>query len=206
MFTIGFNLLEGLVSVGFGWSDESLTLFGFGIDSFIEALSAAGILVMIRRIVRDPESARAPFEKSALRVTGASFYLLSAGLSFSMIWNLVQGNKPGTTLPGAVISLISIASMLLLIRFKLDVGRRLHSAPILADANCTRACVYMSLVLLASSALYELTGFPWADALGTLGIIWFSVREGRESFEKAKSNAACSCETEQAAGAVTASR
>ena len=35
-FTIAYNLLEGLVSVYFGAQDEALTLFGFGVDSFIE--------------------------------------------------------------------------------------------------------------------------------------------------------------------------
>lgn len=201
LFTIGFNLLEGLASVSFGWSDDSLTLFGFGIDSFIEALSAAGIYVMIRRIVRNPASDRGAFETSALKVTGTSFYILSAGLMVSVIWNLLQGSRPETTLPGAVISLFSIASMLLLIRLKLDAGRKLGSAPILADANCTRACVYMSLVLLASSAVYELTGFAYADAMGTLGIVWFSVKEGRESFGKAKGMDECSCERDVAGGA-----
>jgi hypothetical protein len=34
--TIVYNILEGLVSVYFGFEDESLALFGFGIDSFIE--------------------------------------------------------------------------------------------------------------------------------------------------------------------------
>jgi hypothetical protein len=35
-FTIFYNTLEGLVSIYLGVQDEALTLFGFGIDSFIE--------------------------------------------------------------------------------------------------------------------------------------------------------------------------
>lgn len=31
------------------------------------------------------------------------------------------------------------------------------------------------------------------DILGTIGIIYFSVKEGKESFEKAKGIHACSC-------------
>mgnify|MGYP001390760080 CR=1 FL=1 len=48
-FTIGYNIVEGLVSVAFGLKDESLSLFGFGMDSFIEVFSAVIILWRLRR-------------------------------------------------------------------------------------------------------------------------------------------------------------
>ena len=53
----------------------------------------------------------------------------------------------------------------------------------------------MSLVLLVASLVYELTGFGFVDSLGALGLIYFSVREGKESFEKA-AGLECSCEDE----------
>ena len=65
------------------------------------------------------------------------------------------------------------------------IGKKLNSEPIIADANCTKVCVYMSLVLLVSSLVYELTGFAYADAIGAAGLIYFSVSEGKEAFEKA---------------------
>jgi len=43
----------------------------------------------------------------------------------------------------------------------------------------------MSVVLLASSLIYELTGFGFVDSIGALGLIYFSYNEGKESFEKA---------------------
>ena len=69
---------------------------------------------------------------------------------------------------------------------KRKVGHALNSAPILADANCTLVCIYMSLVLLAASLIYQLTGFGLVDSFGALGLIYFSFNEGRESFEKAR--------------------
>jgi len=185
-FTIFYNLLEGLVSVFFGVRGEALTLFGFGVDSFIEVLSGMGIVAMVLRFRRNPDASRTPFERTALRVTGTSFYLLSAGLAVTAIYNIVAGHKPETTLPGVIISLISIASMWALVTGKRKVGRALNSAPILADANCTLVCIYMSLVLLAASLIYRLTGFGFVDSIGALGLIYFSYHEGRESFEKAK--------------------
>ena len=39
LFTIIYNIIEGLVSINMGYKDETLVLFGFGVDSFIEVLS-----------------------------------------------------------------------------------------------------------------------------------------------------------------------
>ena len=89
---------------------------------------------------------------------------------------------------GVIISSISIIVMLALIYGKRKVGRQLQSEAILADANCTLVCVYMSVILLISSGLYELTDLPYIDAAGTLGLAWFSYKEGKECFEKASSD------------------
>jgi divalent metal cation (Fe/Co/Zn/Cd) transporter len=193
ILTVAYNLIEGLVAIYFGVSDETLALFGFGVDSFIEVLSGAGIIAMVLRIRQNPNTERSQFEITALRITGTSFYILAVGLSATVIVNLISGHKPDTTLSGLIISLISIATMWLLIRAKRDVGEKLGSAPILADANCTLVCLYMSVVLLISSAIYEFTGFGFVDSLGAIGLIYFSYNEGKEAFEKAH-GIECSCE------------
>lgn len=192
LFTIFYNVVEGVVSMLLGYRDETLTLFGFGIDSFIEVLSGIGVAAMIWRIEMHPGSSKTEFEQRALRITGTAFYLLSAGLLAGIVLNMVTHHKPESTLWGTVISLISIAVMIWLMNAKKKVGKDLGSAPILSDANCTKICVYMSVVLLVSSLVYELTGFAYADVIGTAGLIYFSVSEGREAFEKAKGKD-CEC-------------
>ena len=196
LFTIGYNLIEGLISIYFGAADETLTLFGFGIDSFIEVLSGVGILGMVLRIRQNPDTPRSQFERTALRITGVSFYLLAAGLGISALYNLVIGHQPTTTVPGSIIALISIAVMWALVRGKRRVGTALNSQPILSDANCTMVCIYMSIVLLIASMVYQFTGFGFVDSLGAVGLIYFSVREGKEAFEKANGMNDC-CETNE---------
>jgi len=191
LFTIFYNVAEGLVSVIVGYSDETLALFGFGVDSFIEVMSGIGIAVMILRIRQNPDSPKKQFEINALRITGSAFYLLSAGLLAGVIINIITRHRPETTLWGIVISVISIVVMIWLMNAKKKVGKKLNSAPIISDSNCTRVCVYMSLVLLASSLIYETTGFMYADTIGAAGLIYFSVSEGREAFEKAKGKECC---------------
>jgi divalent metal cation (Fe/Co/Zn/Cd) transporter len=196
VITIAYNLLEGVVSIYFGATDESLTLFGFGIDSFIEVLSGIGIVVMVLRIQRNPDSPRSDFEKTALRITGTAFYLLAGGLAITALYNILNSHKPESTLAGVIISVISIATMWMLVTAKRRVGHALDSAPILADANCTLVCIYMSLVLLAASFIYQLTGIGFIDSLGAVGLLYFSVKEGKEAFEKAK-GMECACKEEE---------
>ena len=193
LFTIFYNIVEGVISMILGYQDETLTLFGFGVDSFIEVVSGNGIAIMVVRIGKNPNSSKGEFEISALKITGASFYLLSAGLLFGIVANIVIHHKPETTLWGAVIAVISVAVMFWLMRAKKKTGRLLQSEPILSDANCTKICIYMSLVLLISSLIYEFTGFAYADLIGTAGLIYFSISEGKEAFEKAKGRD-CSCD------------
>ncbi|HZV83086.1 MAG TPA: cation transporter [Geobacteraceae bacterium] len=198
LITIFYNILEGAVSVWFGAEDETISLFGFGLDSFVEVISGIGIWHMVRRLGKGDPADRDPFEQRALRITGGAFFLLAAGLTATAIISILRGHHPETTRWGVIISLVSIATMWLLMRSKVKVGKELNSPAILADAACTRTCLQLSVALLAASAGYLLTGIGWLDAAGTLAIAILSVREGREAFAKAKGLAcgcSCSCGT-----------
>lgn len=200
VFTVLFNIVEGLVSTYFGYEDGSLALFGFGVDSFIEVISGLGIAHMVWRIRRNPDTNTDPFERTALRITGFAFYGLVAGLLAMSIYNTLTGHKPTTTIWGVIVSVISITIMWALVRGKRNVGRQLGSQAILADAECTRVCIYMSILLLVASVFYELTRIGYVDTIGTLGLAYFSFKEGRECFEKAAGNLCCSCCRDQASG------
>ena len=192
LVTIFYNLIEGAVSVFFGLEGGTVSLLGFGVDSFVEVISGIGIWHMIRRMRKDNAGGRDSFEQTALRVTGTAFYLLSAGLATTSLINIYEGHKPETTFWGIVVATISILTMWMLIHYKVKVGRRFNSDALLADAACTRTCLYLSVVLLAASVGYEVTGVGLLDSLGAGGIAALSFKEGREAFEKAKGKA-CGC-------------
>ena len=194
LITIFYNIVEGVISVYFGAGNETLALLGFGVDSFVEVISGIGIAHMIFRIKYSKAQTRDKFEKTALKITGTAFYVLTAGLIVGSVINVINNVKPTTTIPGMVIAVISIATMYWLLTSKLKVGRELNSDAIIADANCTRTCFYLSFILLASSALYELFHFVYFDILGSLGIAYYAFKEGRESFEKVRSGKLlCNC-------------
>jgi len=193
IFTIIYNVAEGIISIYIGYEDESLVLFGFGVDSFIEVISGLGIATMVLRIQRNPDSNRNDFERLALRITGFSFYILVIGLVISSIYNLYTNHKPETTFGGILIACISLGIMWALIILKTRIGKYLHSDAIIADAECARVCMYMSIILLTSSVIYHFFKIAYIDSIGTLGLSYFAFKEGKECFDKAKNNTHCSC-------------
>lgn len=191
VLTIVYNIVEGLISIYFGIKDDALALFGFGADSFIETISATGILVMIFRM-RANNKNTSKYEQRALQVTGSCFFALSALLTYGAVSDIIQGHEPDSAIPGIIITSLSIIFMAMLIKAKMKLGKKLNSDAIIADARCGMVCVYMSVIVLVSSVLFTIFGFGWFDSLGTLGLVYFSVIEGKEAFDKAKGKS-CSC-------------
>ncbi|MGA9324435.1 MAG: cation transporter [Salegentibacter sp.] len=184
--TIFYNLAEGVVSTFFGANDETLALFGFGLDSFVEVLSGIGIVHMIYRMKRSEIVQRDKFEITALKITGTALYLLVAGLIAGAGIALFKQSEPTTTLAGIIVASVSILTMYFLYSEKMKVGKRLDSKPIISDAKCTKTCFYLSFILLFSSLVFEIWQIPYIDALGSLGIAWYAFKEGKEAFQNAK--------------------
>tara|TARA_R110002050_G_scaffold59259_2_gene132624 strand:- start:77728 stop:78216 length:489 start_codon:yes stop_codon:yes gene_type:complete len=147
IFTISYTIAEGMISTYLGFADESLALFGFGSDSFIEVISGLGIAHMIIRIQKQPNSNRDKFERTTLRITGFSFYTLVFTLLLTSCYNIWIGHQPKTTFYGIIIAAISILARWVLVLWKNNVGKKLNSEPILADANCTMVYVCPSFFL-----------------------------------------------------------
>src|SRR5258705_6397780 len=74
-FTIAWNMLEGLVAVVAGTFAGSISLIGFGVDSFIELTSGAALLW--RMSADADECSREHLERRALRIVGACFLALA---------------------------------------------------------------------------------------------------------------------------------
>lgn len=193
IITIVYNIVEGIISIGFGINDETLSLLGFGVDSLVEVISGAGILHMVIRLRRTGDDSWDMFERRALRITGTAFLILTAGLVVGSILSFMEGHKPSTTVPGIVISSLSILTMYFLMKYKLIIGKKLGSDAIIADALCTKTCFYLSIILLISSLLYEVFKISYIDIAGSLGIAYFAFREGIEAFRKAR-GLSCSCD------------
>ena len=157
----------------------------------LKLFSGIGIWLMVIRIKNNNNENRDSFEKTALKITGVSFYILAIGLLITVIYNIYTGHKPQTTFWGIVISMISIISMAFLTVFKLNIGKKLNSKAIIADAHCTKTCLYLSIILLISSVLFQIFKIGYIDSIGALGIAYFAFKEGKESIDKSKGKKCC---------------
>lgn len=172
-FTIGWNLLEGLIAVGAGIIAGSLSLVGFGVDSFIESTSGAALLWRLRV---DDEETRERREQIALRLVGASFLLLAAYVAYDSITTLIWRELPERSYLGITLLVISLIVMPILARSKRRVAAQIKSRALEADSRQTDLCVYLSAISLGGRALNAAFGWWWADPIAALGFVPYSLR------------------------------
>jgi divalent metal cation (Fe/Co/Zn/Cd) transporter len=175
-FTIVWNCLEGLVALIAGALAGSISLVGFGVDSFIEVTSGATLLW--RMAVDSEEHTRERNERLSIRVVGTCFLLLSAYVAYESISDLVNRKAPEHSVPGIILACVSLIVMPILSRAKKDVGKRLGSAAMKADAKQTDFCVYLSALLLAGLFLNATLGWWWADPAAALIMVPIIAKEG----------------------------
>ena len=180
-FTLAWNTLEGLVAVAAGVIARSISLVGFGIDSFIEVTS--GTALLWRMNVDEDVHRRERNERLALRIVGACFLALAAYIAFESIRDLVQHNTPERSLAGIVLACASLVVMPLLARAKRKVGSALSSAAMHADARQADFCTWLSAILLSGLLLNALLGLWWADPVAGLLMVPIIAREGIEGIQ-----------------------
>ncbi len=187
LLSIIYNFAAGLVSIWFGPSNRSLAISGFAIDSFAEVIYGIGIIHLIGRIEKDHSIAmRDKFENSVLLISGILFYLVTVGLLIGAGGVFYASVYPFTTKAGIIIAAISIAFHYGMYKIKHKTGIAFHSTPVITDAEWSRACYYLSIVLLGSCLAFELANVTYIDLVGGLGIAWFAYQGGKEALGKIK--------------------
>lgn len=183
IFTISWNLVEGVIAIAAAVISGSVALFGFGIDSFVESASAGILLWRIAAERRAMDTCEVEaLERRALRLVGASFFALAAWVTFDASVALANAEEPAASPVGIGLLVLSIAVMWFLAAAKRSAARSLGSAALAADAAQTRACWHLSFVALAGLALNAALGWWWADPVAALGIALLLVKEGREAW------------------------
>lgn len=175
-FTITYNVVEGIIALIAGGVASSAALIGFGLDSFVEVLSAAAIAWQFA--AKDPETR----EKPALRIIAVSFFALAAYVTVDAVLSLTGLREPEHSPVGIALAAISLVIMPYVSWLERRAGRELGSASAVADSKQTLICAYLSAALLVGLLLNSLFGWAWADSLAALFIAGFAVKEGREAW------------------------
>ncbi len=180
-FTIVWNTLEGVIALVSGILAGSISLVGFGIDSFIEVTS--GSVLLWRMSVDSDVHRRETNEKRALRIVGACFLLLAAYITYNSISDLWSKRAPEHSIAGIILACASLVVMPILSRAKRMVGRALSSAAMHADAKQTEFCTYLSGILLVGLLPNAFFGLWWADPAAALIMVPIIAKEGIEGLQ-----------------------
>src|SRR3972149_9908705 len=76
--TVGYNVGEAIVSIGFGSLAGSIALIGFGLDSIIESLSGLVLVWRLKQRGKVSEADEERIEKRTVKLVAISFFLLGA--------------------------------------------------------------------------------------------------------------------------------
>lgn len=175
-FTITYNVLEGIIAVSAGAAASSAALIGFGLDSFIEVLSAVAVAWQFTR--KNPER----WEKPTVRAIGIAFFALAAYVTVDAILALTGVEPVEHSSLGIAIALASLVIMPALAWFQFRTGRELESRSVQADAKQLLLCIYLSGTVLIGLLLNSLFGWTWADSVAALVVAALAVREGIEAW------------------------
>jgi len=178
-FTLVWNSLEGVIAVVAGAWAGSISLVGFGVDSFIEVTSGAALLW--RMGAEADAHRRERIEKVALKIVGVCFLVLAAYVTYEATTDLFRRQAPERSLPGIVLACASLVAMPLLSRAKRKVARGLGSAAMHADARQTEFCTYLSAILLGGLLLNAAFGLWWADPAAALVMVPIIAKEGLDA-------------------------
>lgn len=187
-FTIGYNCLEGLVSIVAGAIAGSVSLVGFGLDSLVEVTSGAALLWRLRHD-RNP-SRREGAERATLRIVGGCFIALALYILYESGAALIGREAPERSIPGIVIAALSVVIMPLLARAKRRVARGIESGAMHADSRQTDFCAYLSAILLCGLLLNAIAGWWWADPIAGLAMTPIIAKEGISGLR----GKACGCD------------
>ena len=175
-FSIAWNTFEGSIAVAAGVVAGSISLIGFGIDSFIEVASSATLFW--RMSVDADVQRRERNEKLSLMVVGVCFIALAVYVAYESVSSLIRKTLPEHSIPGIVLACVSLIVMPILSRAKRRIGNALSSAAMKADARQADYCMYLSSILLAGLLLNAALGWWWTDAIAALIMVPIIAKEG----------------------------
>ena len=184
-FTVGYNIIEGIVSIFAGSSAGSIALVGFGLDSLLESLSGSVMIWRFRKHGKISEEEEEEVERESIRLVACTFFVLGAYVSYESAKKLYFHEIPDRSLLGIIIALVSIIVMPVLFYMKYRTGKSIHSRSLIADSKETLACVFLSLALLIGLGMNYLHGFWQADPIVGLITVVFLTKEGYAGLKEA---------------------
>jgi len=188
--TIAWALVECVLGIVAAVAAGSVALFGFGLDSAIEAVSGGIVLWRLLAERRGaPHATVERMDRLAHRTVGVLLLALALYVAGDAIVTLVRHDRPGASALGIAVTAVALVAMLWLAQAKRRVAIALGSGALAADAVQTSACWWLSLATLAGVGLNTAFGWWWADPAAALVMTGLIAWEAREAL----SGRSCAC-------------
>jgi divalent metal cation (Fe/Co/Zn/Cd) transporter len=180
--TVAWMLIECGVSAFAASTAHSPAILAFGVDSFVELLSATVVLLQF-----------APWfavsEYKAARASGVLLFLLAFVVAGVAVVTLALRIHPDASRSGIAITIAALIAMPILAKLKRREARRSKNAALAADAVQSAACAYFAMIALAGLACNAVFHIPWVDSVAALAAIPILFQEGRSAWQ----GHACGC-------------
>jgi divalent metal cation (Fe/Co/Zn/Cd) transporter len=173
--TIAWNILEGVVCVSIGIITGSISLIAYGLESSVEVFSSAVV-------VWDLNGTGKGRSKIALKLIGFAYFVVSAYIFYDASKSLLSGEHPEKTIVGIIFIILTVFVMVTLGFIKKDIGTKMKSLTVLADAKFTLIDAALAGTVLVGLVLNALFGWWWADQAMALFLSGVAFREGIKEF------------------------
>ena len=109
-------------------------------------------------------------------------FALAVYVTAAAVWQLWNGTGEKFSWLGFVVAAVAIPAMRYLAQRKIAIAEKIGSRALRADAMEAVTCGWLSFVVVISLAAQWLIGAWWIDGIGSLAIVYFLVKEGREAW------------------------
>lgn len=172
--TLGWNVV-GVVVLAIGAIRAgSVALAGFGFDSLIEIGASVVVVWQLTGAGRDRE-------RRAMNLIGGAFVLLVVYLLALVAYTVTAGGRPGQSSLGIAWTAATLCVMLALAFGKTRTGAALGNPVLQTEGRVTLVDAYLAAAVLIGLTLNAALSWWWADPIAALVIVYYAVREARDS-------------------------
>jgi divalent metal cation (Fe/Co/Zn/Cd) transporter len=176
--SLAWMTIEGAVGLAAGVAAASTALMGWALSSVVEGL--ASVIVIWRFTGFRTHSQTA--EARARQAVAVSFWLLAPFVAIESIYKLTTAQPAGTSVPGIVLTALSLVIMPVLGIAKHRLGARLDSGATAGEGTQNLLCAYLAGAVLAGLAANAWLGWWWLDPLIGLAVAAAAIWAGLESW------------------------
>lgn len=169
--TIGWNIVEGFVSIGIGLLTGSVSLVAYGLESSVEVFASGVTVWSLKGTGRGRE-------KKALKRIGLAYLVVSFYIFVDAGRSLFTNHHANQSVIAVMIVTVLAVAMIILGIYKRKVGLQLRNDVVLADAKFTLIDAALSTTVLVGLLFNVLFGWWWMDQATALFLSGVAFREG----------------------------